>query len=100
MVKLLSDVKIATLKFTIAVAEEIREDGARYKYIVPFSDKLFHPRIHALRFQLSAVSANLQVSSLFPVSLAYICMLFGPEVTSYSYYVVSAVIKGQPTRAE
>lgn len=32
--------------------------------------------------------------------VVYMCLSFRAVVNSYSYYVVSAVIKGQPTRAE
>ncbi len=52
-----------------------------------------------VRFCLFSPPSLLRSSHCFQY-VVYMCLSFGAVVNSYSYYVVSAVIKGQPTRAE
>ena len=103
MGKLLSVVKNATPKFPVAAMEGF-----------DCENRVYGKRLGASFFSLFASCSNWEILVLFhpsgPLRLArpsrcsqygvYMCLSFAAVVNTYSYYVVSAVIKGQPTRAE
>ena len=85
--------KNAALKFTVTVMERFR----RQQWV--HSEGLDVNWEISVLFRLLSPPSLLRSSHCFQ-HVGYMCLSFGAVVNSYSYYVVSAVIKGQPTRAE